>query len=310
MRNISTDKNLNLDKSSNGKNFTVIITSYNVGKYLRKAIDSVYNQTLKNIELIIVDDCSDDPEMLRLLDDISDNVQVIRFDKNLGVSAARNEGIKKSSSEYILCLDGDDYIEPAYLEKAKNVFESYKDVGIVSGWVRLFGMSNSIWVPQNDIDLLRILTDNRINSGSCFRKEASVKAGMYDEKLRSFEDWDNWIKIIKDGWKVKVIPEILLNYRVHENSKYQRKGIPNADFYCSQVINNHKELYEKHFVEIISLKHKQTSLLHKQTSLLNQRLQPTARNTVLMIGRYFFKFLPRFIQATIIRFMGILHSEK
>ena len=235
--------------------FAVIITSYNLGKYLKKAIDSVHKQTLKDVQLIVVDDCSDDPETVRILDEISNSVQVIRMEKNKGVSSARNEGIRNSDSKYICCLDGDDYMEPTYLEKAKSIFESHKEVGIVACHTRCFGMLSIRWkVQENRTDLISMLKNNELYSASCVRREASVKAGMYDEKMRNDEDWEYWIRIIKDEWKVKVIPEYLFNYRQRKNSKREITK-NNADINYSHIIRSHKKLYEKHLVEILSGKH-------------------------------------------------------
>ncbi len=235
--------------------FAVIITSYNLGKYLKKAIDSVHKQTLKDVQLIVVDDCSDDPETVRILDEISNSVQVIRMKENKGVSSARNEGIRNSDSKYICCLDGDDYMEPTYLEKAKSIFESHKEVGIVACHTRCFGMLSIRWkVQENRTDLISMLKNNELYSASCVRREASVKAGMYDEKMRNDEDWEYWIRVIKDGWKVKVIPEYLFNYRQRKNSKREITK-NNADINYSHIIRSHKKLYEKHLVEILSGKH-------------------------------------------------------
>ncbi len=235
--------------------FTVVITSYNKGRWLKEAINSVLSQTLQDVQLIVVDDCSDEPETIKVLNQISNNVHIIRLDKNRGLSAARNEGIKNADSEYICCLDGDDYLEPTYLEKARNVFENYKNVGIVASFFNTFGditgkSSNSI----GDTSLVRMLTHDYILATSCFRREASVKVGMYDENLKSHEDWEHWINIAKDGWKIRVIHEYLVNIRRHEHSLYA-SNVNMADVRCSYIINKHRKLYEKHWVKVIAAKH-------------------------------------------------------
>ncbi len=236
--------------------FTVVITSYNKGKWLKQAINSVLSQTLQDVQLIVVDDRSDEPETIKVLDEISKDVHVIRLDKNRGLSAARNEGIKNADSEYICCLDGDDYLEPTYLEKARNVFENYKDVGIVVPFYNDFGdITGKQSHSKGNMSLVRILTQNYIGVGtSCFRQEASVKVGMYDEGLESHEDWEHWINIAKDGWKIKVIPEYLVNIRRHGHSKYL-SNVSKAGVNCTYITNKHKKLYEKHWVEVLAAKH-------------------------------------------------------
>jgi len=191
----------NSNKLSYVYKFTVVITSYNKGRWLKQAINSVFSQTLQDVQLIIVDDCSDDPDTIKVLNQISYTVHLIRLNKNRGVSAARNEGIRNANSEYICCLDGDDYLEPTYLEEARNVFENYKGVGIVAPFYNMFG---DITIKHNhiirsDTSLVRLITTGYVKSTSCFRREASVKVGMYDENLNSHEDWEHWINIAKDG---------------------------------------------------------------------------------------------------------------
>ncbi len=260
---------------SYGFKFTVVITSYNKGRWLKQAIDSVLSQTLQDVQLIVVDDRSDEPETIKVLNQISKDVHLIRLDNNRGVSAARNEGIKNADSEYICCLDGDDYLEPTYLEKARNVFENYKDVGIVASFYNnVFGDITSEFIKliysKSDTNLVRIVKQCYIISPSCFRRDASIKVGMYDENLKIHEDWEHWINIAKDGWKIKVIPEYLINVRKHKKSLYL-SNISKADIYYSYIINKHRKLHEKLWVDITTAKHLQANLIHARYRKLNIR---------------------------------------
>ncbi len=276
--------------------FTVVITSYNKGRWLKQAIDSVLSQTLQDVQLIVVDDCSDDPHTIRVLDQISKDVHLIRLDKNRGVSAARNEGIRNADSEYICCLDGDDYLEPTYLEKARNVFENYKDVGIVASFFNEFGdVTNKCSYSVGDTSLVRILTWPYIVSASCFRREASVKVGMYDENLMTHDDWEHWINIAKDGWKIKVIPEYLTNRGKHGHSK-SLNNASKADVCYSYMINKHRKLYDKHWVEVITAKHRYTSgwmVEHKRLRFQHKRLQSFL--LLRIMSWVWFKVLKRFL---------------
>ena len=213
------------------------------------------------MQLIVVDDCSDDPDTIKVLDEISNDVHVIRLDKNRGLSATRNEGIKNTDSEYICCLDGDDYLEPTYLEKARNMFENYKDAGIVASFFNDFGdITGKRNHSKDNVSLARLLTRCYILAISCFRREASVKVGMYDENLKSHEDWEHWINIVKDGWKIKVIPEYLVNIRRHGHSmSHSSNNASKADVYYSYIMNKHRKLYEKHLVDVVTGRHRQTS---------------------------------------------------
>ncbi len=291
----------NSNKLSYGFKFTVVITSYNKGRWLKQAINSVLGQTLHDVQLIVVDDRSDDPETIKVLNQISKDVHVIRLDKNRGVSAARNEGIRNADSEYICCLDGDDYLEPTYLEKARNVFENDKDVGIVASFYNVFGdITGKRSHSMGDTSLVRILTWFYIISPSCFRREASVKVGMYDENLRDHEDWEHWINIAKDGWKIKVIPQYLVNIRVHGHSLHL-SNIGKADIYYAYIINKHRKLYEEHLVEVVTAKHRRTSNLIVQHRRLQSFLLFRTMSWVWL--NVFKKFLPEGLQKLIYRLL-------
>ena len=93
--------------------FSIIIPVYNVEKYLKKCLDSVFNQTYKDYEVIVVNDGTKDNSM----DIVKDyDVKVIN-QKNQGLSAARNAGVKKATGEYLIFLDSDDYWEKDLLKE-------------------------------------------------------------------------------------------------------------------------------------------------------------------------------------------------
>ena len=100
------------------KRFSVIISAYNIEKYIKRAIDSVLNQTFKNFELIVVNDCSTD-ETLKIIKGYNDErLIIINNEKKRGLGAVRNIGIEKARGEYIVHLDGDDTLyEETTLEK-------------------------------------------------------------------------------------------------------------------------------------------------------------------------------------------------
>lgn len=99
---------------------SIIVPVYNVSQYITKCLDSIYEQTYQNIELILVDDCGSDDSMIivhgYLTSHVSIEAHIISHQKNRGLSAARNSGIEKASGEYIYFLDSDDYITPDCIE--------------------------------------------------------------------------------------------------------------------------------------------------------------------------------------------------
>ena len=97
---------------------SVIVPVYNTEKYLEKCLNSIMNQSFKDIEIIIINDCSTDNSLKVIKKFLSLDQRIILIDKekNEGLSAARNSGIEKAKGEYILHIDGDDWIEKRYIE--------------------------------------------------------------------------------------------------------------------------------------------------------------------------------------------------
>lgn len=111
---------------------SIVVAVYNAEKTLKKCIESLLNQTYKNIEIILVNDCSKD-NSLDICTEYSksnDNVKVISNDRNSGVSNTRNNGIDNSTGEYICFVDSDDYVESNYIEVLYYYYQKYNTVPI------------------------------------------------------------------------------------------------------------------------------------------------------------------------------------
>ena len=119
---------------------SIIIPIYNVEQYIERCINSVINQTYRQLEVILVDDCSPDCS-LRIAKQVVEkseksrdlNFIYLKHEKNRGLSAARNTGIKAASGDYIYLLDSDDEITPICIESLVSLAQKYKGVNIVHG---------------------------------------------------------------------------------------------------------------------------------------------------------------------------------
>ena len=102
--------------------FSVIVTAYNQPECIKKAVESVLNQTVKCFEVIVVDDCSTDstPKVLKALSENHPEMKVIRHQKNGSSHATRCTGVESASGQYVIFLDGDDYLFPNALEHLLN----------------------------------------------------------------------------------------------------------------------------------------------------------------------------------------------
>lgn len=228
------------------KKVSVIVPVYNVRPFLKECINSIVTQTYKNIEIILVDDGSNDGSNV-LCEEIAkedDRIKVFH-NTNHGVSYTRNYGIKKSTGEYILPVDGDDIISAKYIEKAVDILEKDEKIGIVYCEAEFFGERNGRWnLPE--FTLQRMLLNNVIFVSALFRKIDWERVGGYSEELVSgIEDYDFWLSILELRRSVCRIPEVLFYYRIRENSRSKNFDVDKEKTLAMyQVIHKrHKQLY-------------------------------------------------------------------
>jgi len=154
-------------------------------EYLPECLESVFAQTYKDYEIVIVTTETDLP-------------------------TARNVGIKRAKGEWIMILDVDNKLTPQYLEKTVGKGD------IVASWNQFFGDMESVFAPASDPRLDDFRTGNKVDANALFRKEVWEKVGGYDENMKEgWEDWEFWIRCVKAGYHIKVIQEPILLYRKH-----------------------------------------------------------------------------------------------
>lgn len=231
---------------------SVIIPCYNDYKYIHEAIDSINNQTHKNIEIIIIDDGSD-IQTKEVLKNINQKNLTILYQENSGPSVARNNGIKQAKGDYILTLDADDYFEPTFVSKAMEIILNNRGVGIVSCWGIIFiGDKITGKTRHAGGDVNEMVFANGALGSALFRKKCWIGAGGYDEKMRTgLEDWEFYISITKEGWEVYIIEEELYNYRDRKDSR-NKLAIKN---YKTDLIRymmlKHKDVFYNNFERMI-----------------------------------------------------------
>jgi glycosyltransferase involved in cell wall biosynthesis len=224
---------------------SVVIPSYNLGRYLQETVDSVLASTYKDIEIILVDDGSTDDSAV-IAANIAASHSNISFiqQANGGPSKARNTGIKQAKGEYILALDSDDLISPDYLQEAFSVLDQSKNVKVVYAEAEKFGAVNKPWKlkPYSPLNLAK---DNMIYVSAVFRKSDWERVnGFTENKVLVREDWEFWIKILKDGGDVVKLPFVGFFYRIHATSrrKSMTKVAKNAEI---DYLNLHHSEYFK-----------------------------------------------------------------
>ena len=115
---------------------SIVTTVYNIEKYIKQCLDSLLNSSYRNIEVILVNDCSTDNSMEIVNEYEDDRLVVINHDVNMGAGWARKHGIEAATGEYVITIDGDDWISPTFIEDlAQNAMETNAD--IVSGGITI-----------------------------------------------------------------------------------------------------------------------------------------------------------------------------
>lgn len=178
----------------NNIKISVIIPVYNVSEYLEQSLDSIINQTLKEIEIICIDDCSTD-NSLKILEKYSNKdkrIRVIKHNINKGLGPARNTGIESSIGEYISFIDSDDYIELNFLELLYNTAKQFdSDISITL---------NVIQNINNDFKPL-YFEQNYLNKNFEYELNGEFKYFNHTDKYKI--PINVWTKIYKRNFIVK-----------------------------------------------------------------------------------------------------------
>jgi glycosyltransferase involved in cell wall biosynthesis len=177
---------------------SVIIPTYNHGRYITDAVDSALAQTHPASEVIVVDDGSTD-QTCDLVAPYRHRVRYI-YQPNRGLSAARNTGINAARGEWLAFLDADDFWLPEKLERQANVIATSPGVVLVycSAW-RIESDGSRVFAKCIDTRKLwpTLRYRNCVSGGSAavVRKDVVAEAGCFDESLRACEDWDLWVRL-------------------------------------------------------------------------------------------------------------------
>ncbi len=201
---------------------SVIMPCYNDGAYIMEAVESVRNQSYPNIELIIIDDGSDDEETLRALSVLEGQGIKLLHTDHVRPAAARNAGIEVANGVYIMPVDSDDRIEYDYIERAVAAMEKDPRLGVVYCHADLFGEKNGKWdLPDYSLDTM--LLDNVVFVTALFRKDDwATVGGFRTNMIHGMEDYDFWLSIIELGKEICQLPETLFHYRIKPVSRTTR----------------------------------------------------------------------------------------
>jgi glycosyltransferase involved in cell wall biosynthesis len=233
---------------------SVVMPVFNAGSYLVKALDSVATQTYRDFELVLVDDGSTDAATRTLLDQAAGRSGVtLHRTENRGPAAARNLAIERARGAYILPLDADDYLAPAFLERTVPLLDADPELGVVFTWVGLVGDHYGTW-RTGGFSVRELLTRCTLHVASLYRRQLWADVGGYDARfVESCEDWDLWLGAAARGWRGHCVPEVLVYYRRGASSREGNSHAPGVSTRLMRaLVEKHRALYEAHLEDAIA----------------------------------------------------------
>ncbi len=198
---------------------SVIIPAYNQAHYLGEAIRSALSQTNPHLEVLVIDDGSTDATAQVAAQFRDERVQYF-FQNNAGLPAARNHGLREAQGEWITFLDSDDQFLPEKLALLGQELERDPALGFVAGQAQLMDQHGQridrpfeTRLSSQPADLL---LGNPFHVGSVLlRRQWFEQVGFFEESLRSYEDWDYWLRLALAGCPMRVIDQPVSLYRFH-----------------------------------------------------------------------------------------------
>lgn len=200
---------------------SVVITAYNYGRFIARALESVFAQTYRDIEVIVVDDGSTD-DTRECVGAFGSRVAYL-YQPNAGMPAAQNTGIAASRGALIAFLDADDVWLPRKLERQLEAMQADPGIGVVYSWWAYVDEAGTP-LPQTKQPTARGDVFEELLRGcfvsfsmSLIRRVCFDHVGGLDPSIGRANDWDLWLRIAAAGYTFACVPEILMHNRLHPN---------------------------------------------------------------------------------------------
>ena len=194
---------------------TVYVTNYNYSAYIRQSLESLFAQTMKDFEVIIIDDGSTD-DSKTIIEEYTDRAQIV-FQKNKGLNVSNNIALKMATGKYIMRLDADDYLAPNALEVMSTLLEADPELGLVFPDYEMVDKDGNLMTIQkrhNFSKEVKVLDQPAHGACTMIRTTFLRQLGGYDERYRCQDGYELWIKFTAK-YKVTNVNTPLFYYRQH-----------------------------------------------------------------------------------------------
>lgn len=245
---------------------TVFIPVFNCEMYIKESLESILNQTYKNLEILIVDDGSTDNTINIINQYKDDRIKIIKNKKNMGIPYTRNVGLKSAKGKYLAIMDADDISLDSRIMKQVQFLEEHEDIDVVGSNYEIFGCGikrvQKHLINPEEIKA-GLIFFNQIGNPTTMIRMKTLKDNNINYDLECFvaQDYNMWIQISKVG-NISIIPEVLLKYRhghanitkkSNEEKAYKRKLVLSKihndilDFYDFTLTEHDKEIFNLFF---------------------------------------------------------------
>lgn len=236
-------------KKENGPLVSVIITTYKRADYLKRAVNSVLNQSYKNLEILVIDDNDPSTEYRKstekLMDSFSaiEEVKYIKHDKNKNGAAARNTGLKFASGKYVTYLDDDDtYRTDKVLEQVMFLETNKKFDAVYCGWNKK-GIDEA---PETEGDIsFEILSGELLirTNTIMMNKDIAISIGGWNELYRRNQEAVYLLRFFNAGYLIGSVPKILVDFDNSDRSNESNPKQYEEDFVF--FLSDHKDTIER-----------------------------------------------------------------
>jgi glycosyltransferase involved in cell wall biosynthesis len=259
---------------------SVIMPSYNTASLIGEALDSVFAQSFRDFEVIVVNDGSPDtPELERVLQPYQERIVYLK-QENRRACGARNNGISQAKGEFLAFLDSDDSWAPGYLQSQIEQLEADPSLDMVYCDCLIYGDGPEAGKTfmQSCPSTGRVTFESVLTeqcqipvSGTVVRRQAVINAGLFDERLAMCDDYEMWLRLAYRGARISYHPDVLSRIRIGRASS----------------LSSSKSKMVAAYVRILSIVKAEWNLSPEQRALLDDKLRQVEALFALELGKEF-----------------------
>ena len=223
----------------------VVITAHGEGRLVAEAVESV--QEAEPVELVVVDDASEDAETSSVLAKLERNgIRILRHDVNEGVAGARMSGLLATSAPFVYPLDADDRAAPGVIGRMADLLERQPHASACVGDIYEFGSHQLVRVTPPRLDPYRIAYTNEYPITALYRRSSILAVGGWRKLGRhhGYNDWDLWMSLAEHGGTIVHLGEVGYCRRLHGERLNQQAQRRHRDLYAF-MRDNHPDLFAR-----------------------------------------------------------------